>query len=121
MKINDYLNGDVVVFELSGKMIGGPATTYLRGRVQEYLALGKNRIVMDMAGIDRVNSVGLGVLTATNLSVSSQGGQLMLANITNVESLLTMTRLINVFTHSDSRVDAVNRLAGFQPPIAPIL
>ncbi len=120
MKFNDYLNGDVVVIELSGKMIGGPPTTLLRGRIQEYLTLGKTKIVLDMAGIDRVNSIGLGVLTATNCSVAEHGGQMMLANITNIESLLTMTRLINVFAHSDSRSDAIRRLTRNPSPIAPI-
>jgi hypothetical protein len=42
--------------------------------------------------------------------VKNSGGRLVLANITKIESILTITRLISVFEHFESREDALKAL-----------
>jgi len=54
-----------------------------------------------------MNSVGLGMLISALTTVKNSGGRLVLANITKIESILTMTRLITVFEHYDSRDEAL--------------
>ena len=112
MKFEDKLEGDVVVFELSGKIMGGEETTMFHGKVHEYISLNKNHMVADLAKVDWMNSVGLGMFISAFTTVKNAGGRLVLANIDSIESILTMTRLITVFEHFDSREAAMKSLAG---------
>lgn len=110
MKFNDHLEGDVVVFELSGRMLGGDDSTRFRGRIHEYLNLNKKKVLLDMAKVGWTNSLGLGLLTSLLTSVNNAGGRLVLTNIDRIENLLAITRLITVFEHYDSSNEAMKSL-----------
>ncbi len=110
MKFVDSLDKDVVIFDVSGKIMGGEETTMFHGRIHEYITQNKKKIVIDLAKVEWMNSVGLGMLISALTTVKNAGGRLVLANITAIESVLTITRLINVFEHFDSRADAVAAL-----------
>ena len=103
MKFSDFLENDVVVLEVSGKIMGGDETTMFHGKIHEYMQLNKKNICVDLASVDWMNSVGLGMLISALTTVKNGGGRLVLANIDKIESILTITRLITVFEHYDSR------------------
>lgn len=108
MKFDDFLEGDVTVLDVSGKIMGGEETTLFHGKIHEYINQNKKNFVVDMAKVDWMNSVGLGMLISALTTVKNAGGKLVLANITKIESILTITRLITVFEHYDSREEALN-------------
>jgi len=112
MKFEDTLQGDIVVFNVSGKIMGGEETTMFHGKMHEYIQLNKKNIVIDLAKVEWMNSVGLGMLISALTTVKNSGGRLVLANITKIESILTITRLITVFEHYDSLDDALKSFAG---------
>ncbi|KAA3637294.1 MAG: anti-sigma factor antagonist [Calditrichaeota bacterium] len=107
MKFSDSLEGEIVIIKVSGKIMGGDETTMFHGKIHEYITLNKKSIVVDLADVDWMNSVGLGMLISALTTVKNAGGRLVLANITKIESILTITRLISVFEHYDSREEAV--------------
>ena len=107
MKFGDSLEGDLVVINISGKIMGGEETTLFHGKVHEYINQNKKNFVIDMAKVDWMNSVGLGMMISTLTTVKNADGRLVLANITKIESILTITRLITVFEHYDSRDEAL--------------
>ncbi len=107
MKFSDFLENDVVVLEVSGKIMGGDETTMFHGKIHEYMQLNKKNICVDLASVDWMNSVGLGMLISALTTVKNGGGRLVLANIDKIESILTITRLITVFEHFDSRDEAI--------------
>ena len=111
MKFEDKLEGNVVILELSGKIMGGEETTLFHGKIHEYISLNKKNMVVDLEKVDWMNSVGLGMLISALTTVKNAGGRLVLANIDSIESILTITRLITVFEHYDSRVAAVKSFA----------
>ena len=111
MKFEDQLENDVVVIDISGKIMGGEETTLFHGKIHEYLNLNKKSIVLDLGKVDWMNSVGLGMLISALTAVKNAGGRLVLANITKIESILTITRLITVFEHYDSRKEALKSFA----------
>ncbi len=110
MKFEDSLQGEIVIVDISGKIMGGEETTMFHGRIHEYLNRNKKKIVLDLAKTEWMNSVGLGMLISALTSVKNSGGRLVLANITKIESILTITRLISVFEHFDNREDAIKAL-----------
>lgn len=107
MQFDDHLDDGIVLFEVSGKIMGGDVATMFRGRLREYLNLNKVNFVIDMSRVEWINSVGLGMLTASLASVRNAGGRFVLADISRVENILTITRLVTVFEHYDSRHEAL--------------
>ena len=111
MKFEDSLQDDIVVFNVSGKIMGGEETTMFHGKMHEYIQRNKKNVVIDLAKVEWMNSVGLGMLISALTTVKNSGGRLVLANITKIESILTITRLITVFEHYDSRDEALKSFA----------
>ena len=107
MKFDDHLDNNVVILDVSGKIMGGEETTMFHGKIHEYIELNKKNFVVDLAKVDWMNSVGLGMLISALTTVKNAGGRLVLSNIDKIESILTITRLITVFEHFDSRDEAV--------------
>ena len=108
MKFVDSLEGEIVILDVSGKIMGGDETTMFHGKIHEYINLNKKSIVVDLAKVDWMNSVGLGMLISALTTVKNSGGRLVLTNIDKIESILTITRLITVFEHYDSRDAAIS-------------
>ncbi|MCK4656966.1 MAG: STAS domain-containing protein, partial [candidate division Zixibacteria bacterium] len=68
----------------------------------------KKRIIVDLGGVDWMNSTGLGILISSLTTMRNNNGDLKLANITEkIQSLLTITKLVTVFETFDSVDDAV--------------
>ena len=107
MKFNDTFEGNVAIIEVSGKIMGGDETTMFHGKIHEYINNNKKDFVIDLKDVDWMNSVGLGMLISALTTVKNAGGRLVLANITKIESILTITRLISVFEHYDSQEEAL--------------
>ena len=107
MKFSDFIENNVVIIEVSGKIMGGDETTMFHGKIHEYMQANKKNICVDLAAVDWMNSVGLGMLISALTTVKNGGGRLVLANIDKIESILTITRLITVFEHYDSREEAI--------------
>ncbi len=112
MKFDDFeADNGVIILNLSGKIMGGEETTMFHGKLHEYIELNKNNFVVDLSKVDWMNSVGLGMLISALTTIKNAGGRLVLANITKIESILTITRLISVFEHYDSRDEALKSFA----------
>lgn len=107
MKFSDFIENDVVIIEVSGKIMGGDETTMFHGKIHEYIQINKKNICVDLGSVDWMNSVGLGMLISALTTIKNAGGRLVLANIDKIESILTITRLITVFEHYDSREEAI--------------
>ena len=112
MKFRDHLDGQIAIFELSGKIMGGPDATMFQGRVNEYVNINKNRILVDLAGVQWTNSCGLGMLISALKTVQQSGGRLALTNIERIQSLLAVSRMAMFFEHFDTRDDALRSLNG---------
>ena len=110
MKFADSLEGKVAVFELSGKIMGGEETTLFYGRIRENINNNIKNFLVDLKDVVWINSIGLGMLISTMTTIRNAGGKLVLVNITAVESLLSLTRLISVFDTADNREDGMKFL-----------
>ncbi len=109
MKIDSEIKNDVVVIHLSGKVMGGPDATQFHGQLHEYADAGKKKVVVDLAKVEWVNSVGLGMFMAAHAALKRIDGLFKLANVAeNIQNLLTITQLIKIFDTYDSIEDAIN-------------
>jgi anti-sigma B factor antagonist len=109
MKLGTRELKGVVVLEPKGKIMGGPDATMMKETLHEMVSHNKKKVVIDLAGVEWMNSTGLGILISSLSTIKTKGGELRLANLTEkIESLLTITKLITVFDTHDSVEEAVD-------------
>jgi anti-sigma B factor antagonist len=108
MVLKESVINDVVVLELSGKIMGGPDATLLNEKLHALVDDGKTKIVADLAKVNWMNSSGLGILIGGLTTMRNNNGDLKLANVTDkIQSLLMITKLITVFETFKSVDEAV--------------
>jgi anti-sigma B factor antagonist len=75
------------------------AAPRLRQVVADHVARGEHRVVVDLGGVDFIDSSGLGALVASLKTARSAGGDLRIAAIgTQVRMVLELTGLDTVLT-----------------------
>ena len=100
--------GDVTILDLSGEVRIGEGAIALRDGIRKLVDEGKTRILLNLAGVKYIDSTGIGELIANYTTVSRQGGQLKLLNLTErVQNLLVITKLVTVFDSYDNEADAL--------------
>ncbi len=108
MKLSDREVNDIVILEPHGKIMGGPDATLLHDKLYECIQNDKKRVVIDLAGVEWMNSTGLGILIQSFTTLRNSEGQLKLARVTDkIQSLLTITKLVSVFEAFDSVDEAI--------------
>ena len=102
---------DVVILDLSGRITIGEGTVMVRDTLQKLLHLGDLKFLVNLGGVDYIDSSGLGELITAFTTVRKQGGQLKLLNLTRrVHDLLQITKLLTVFDAFDSESEAMKSM-----------
>ena len=88
----------VAVVDLSGRITLGEGSTILRDTVRDLLGRGQKKILLNLGDVTYIDSSGIGELVSGFTTVTNQGGQLKLLNLTKkVHDLLQITKLYTVF------------------------
>ena len=96
--IEEKSHGDVVVLSLKGNFLGEPETSKLREKVYALLEENRKYVVIDLGGVKVINSMGLGALVASVVSLRTKGGDLCLARLSDkVEAVIAIMHLVKVF------------------------
>lgn len=108
LEIEEHQVEGVTVLALKGRITVGEVTP-VREKITQLLAEGRNKIVLDLANVDYIDSTGLGNLVISYTQVKKTDGALKLLNLNkrNVE-LLALTRLHTIFEVFAQETDAVN-------------
>ena len=94
----DWDVGDVTVITLAGRITLGEGTAKLKQAVQEVLARGRRKLLLNLAEVFYVDSSGLGTLVQVHREVGAAGGKLKLMKVKNLtRDLLQVTHLHLVF------------------------
>ena len=98
----------IVILDTKGRITVGPEATALRAMVAALIAAGTGNVVLNLAGVDYIDSTGLGALVMCNTSMRKIAGNVKLVNLNrrNIE-LLVMTRLATCFEIFTDEGDAV--------------
>jgi anti-sigma B factor antagonist len=107
LKLNNRVVNGVAVVDCGGRIVFGEESALLRDTVKKLI--GENsQIVLNLAGINYIDSGGLGTLVALYTTAQNAGGSVKLANLTQrVGDLLQVTKLLTVFEVYDSEDKAV--------------
>ena len=109
MQIEERKVGDVVVLDLKGKITLGEGDEALKDKINSLLHQDRKKLLLNLAEVPYIDSAGLGEVVRTYTTVSRQGGQLKLVNLTKrITDLLSITKLLTVFETFDVEQDALN-------------
>jgi len=98
--------GRIVVVDVVGRLTLSDGRTQLRDLVHVFTGNGRKKFLINLAGVDFVDSDGLGELTRCYSVVRQVGGEMKLVCVhKKIQALLELTRLINLFEiHSEEHV-----------------
>jgi anti-sigma B factor antagonist len=98
MKLSAKEVDAVVVISLNGSVMGGPDASALNDELHKLSAKKKKKVVLDLSGVQSMNSSGLGMLIGALTALKNAGGDLKIAAASDkIENLLVITRLATVF------------------------
>jgi len=105
-KVSEKYNA--VIIELKGDVMGGDDTKEFNELLHKLIDEGKKNIVVDLGDVKFMNSSGLGMLISGLTTIKKAEGSLKLARVgEKIQSLLIITKLIQIFESFESVDDAV--------------
>lgn len=109
VSITEQQVGDVIIIRVDGNIITGESAGTVRGLIRRLLTEGQRKILVDMAHVKWVDSMGIGELASALVSVTRAGGHFKLLKVKgNVKELLCITDLHTVFAIYDDEMEALN-------------
>lgn len=103
MQLKEKVEGDVAVITLKGDLLGEPDTSTLREKIHSLVNDEMKKIIIDLGGVNYMNSSGLGALISSLTTMRNAGGDLKLARVGGkVQNLFVMTQLVKVFDTYES-------------------
>jgi anti-sigma B factor antagonist len=99
----------ISILQLTGRLIFGPEDSLVNDEIRHALAARRIRLVVDLEGVEKIDSAGWGTLLYARAELRRAGGGLALANLqpAHMKALL-MTKLETVFDIFGSDMDAVS-------------
>ncbi|HZT31605.1 MAG TPA: STAS domain-containing protein [Bryobacteraceae bacterium] len=108
VKLSTRQVGDVTVVDVAGRITLGEGSSTLRDTLREMVASNQKKILLNLGEVSYIDSSGIGELVSGFTTVTNQGGQLKLLNLTKrVKDLLQITKLYTVFDVHDDEAGAV--------------
>jgi anti-sigma B factor antagonist len=112
MKIGTRQVNGISVIDISGRITLGEGDVLLRDTIDNLLAKGQRKLLLNLAEVSYIDSSGIGALVGVYTAARKQGGELQLLKITNrVRNLLQITKLYTVFVVSDDEDEAIRSLS----------
>ncbi len=108
MQIEQRAVGSVMILDLKGKITLGEGDEALKDKINSLILQGHKKMLLNFGDVPYIDSAGLGEIVRTYTTVSRQGGQLKLVNLTKrITDLLSITKLLTVFETFDNEPEAL--------------
>jgi len=108
LEIAEKEAGGATVLTLKGHIVLGDACDSLRERLTQMLAAGKKKIVLELGGVGRVDSSGVGILVEATVLTAKEGGRLKLCHLPRIlYNTLYLHHLLQAFEIHASEEEAL--------------
>jgi anti-anti-sigma factor len=98
----------VTVADLSGRLTAGDGAVIFHDKVNSLLSRGVSTILLNMVGLQMMDSSGLGELSRANKTAQAAGAQLKLVNVgADLQRVLRLAGLSGEFEIFDNELIAV--------------
>ena len=100
--------GSVTVVDISGRIILGEECASLGKLMSDLLGKGHNKILLNLADVDRIDTAGLAYIVGGLTSIRKHEGDLKLLNPRkDFQAVLKITRLLTLFDIRDDEAEAI--------------
>ena len=111
--INERRTDAVTIIDLKGRERIRGVAVELHKSIRCLADEGKIQILLDLAWVKHIDSIGLGELISSHVTLDDKGGALKLMHMSeSVHELLTITKLLKVFEVYDDEPEAVASFTG---------
>jgi len=108
VKLSTRQVGDVTVVDVAGRITLGEGSSALRDLLRDMVGKSQKKILLNLGDVSYIDSSGIGELVSGFTTVTNQGGQLKLLNLTKrVKDLLQITKLYTVFEVHNEEAAAI--------------
>src|SRR5919106_1532947 len=108
LELKERQAGDVTILDLSGSVRMGEGAISLRNAIRGLNEQGNKKILLNLGAVKNIDSSGIGELIANYTTISRDGGQLKLLNLTDkIQNLLVITKLLTVFDAYEDEAEAL--------------
>jgi anti-sigma B factor antagonist len=98
----------VAVLDLAGDICLGDQNLLLKQTLRSMVEQNEKKIILNLAGVTRIDSSGLGEMVSGYATVTKAGGDLKLLNLSDrATELMTITKLHTVFDVFNNEGEAV--------------
>ena len=110
---------DIVLVELKGRLALGRESQRIESLAEELVKTGRTKAILDMAGVDYIDSAGIGILALVSGKLKEAGGQLaVVAPEGRVLQMLTLTQMGRILAVRPTVADAMEVFGETFPPAA---
>lgn len=101
---------DFWLLKLHGDLDYGECSAF-RLNIDRIIKAGPSATIVDLSGLEYLDSSGLGLLLSLSKEYGSQGGRLVLITNETVDNILSLTRLNGIFSTAEDLSQAKELLA----------
>ncbi len=117
MRIESREANGVIILDLNGPLVAGVGEEALRGKVNECVVEGRQKILLNLSEITRIDSTGIGELVASIKLAERFGAQVKLVRIdARVKHVLNLSRILPLLEFHEDEEEA---LRAFNPESRP--
>ncbi len=107
LSLNTRTVDGILIVDCHGRIVFGEESAMLRDTIRQLISENK-RIVLNLGGVNYIDSGGLGTLVSLYTTARTSGGSIKLANLTQrVGDLLQVTKLVTVFEVYENAEQAI--------------
>ena len=108
MNINVRKQDDITILDLLGTLVLGEAVVTFRDQIQELVGAGVKRVVVNLTGVQFVDSSGIGAMVGAHTSLEISGGVCKFCSpLPRVVQTLKLTHMLEVFDIHEMESSAV--------------
>ncbi len=109
MKLSSRVVDGITVLDVEGKILLGEGDIQIKQAIDDLLAEGRKKYLLNLAKVPYIDSAGLGQIIRCFTAIRKSGGTLkLLSPNAKVVDLLTVTKLVNVFDWYNDESGALN-------------
>jgi len=102
---------DVILIDLEGRLVLGPSAESLGNALQDAVAKGARKILLNMKAVTQVDTTGISTIVRAFVSLQRSGGKLGLFHVSErVRQILDLTRLLNVIPSFSDEAEALVKI-----------
>jgi len=108
MKMKRVPSENVMVIELSGKIMGGPSHDEFKAEIKSVIEEGYKEVILDLSSVPWINSTGLGILISGYHSLKAAEGTMKVCSVRErVLSIFYISQLEKIFDVYETREAAL--------------